>query len=276
MQHRSHELEVPGQQRKLQYRWAEQRDTDWSIAAGVSYSQTLVDHDYGSLLRCVDITRLLQVQLVLSSMLKGCVLDGVASCPPRQSQKQRQELGGHPAGLEAHSLSHHRRLYRLTATCQHKQQKDSLQAPLAGNKQAGMQLAMSQAMEHVAGQHAQLTMPSDMTSRILAGFRLQTTTTRRFCICSRGTHLTRPLTTCRQNLYFRLGRHSQGGSLLSLLSLGSGTLLQHCCSAAPAADNPSPPVLTPVLCSASKPGPAAAAAATGLNSSHLHSTTCCS
>ena len=85
----------------------------------------------------------------------------------------------------------------------------------------------SHVMEHMAGQQAQLTMPSDMTSRILAGFRLQTTTTRRFCIWSRGTNLTRPLTTCRQDHHGKLGRHSQGGSLPSLLSFGLG----HCCSA---------------------------------------------
>ena len=39
-------------------------------------------------------------------------------------------------------------------------------------------------------------MPYDMTSRILAGFRLHTTTTRRPCIASSGTNLTSPLTTC--------------------------------------------------------------------------------
>lgn len=41
----------------------------------------------------------------------------------------------------------------------------------------------------------QRTMPYDMTSRILAGFRLVTTTTLLFCIWSTGTNLTKPLTT---------------------------------------------------------------------------------
>ena len=39
-------------------------------------------------------------------------------------------------------------------------------------------------------------MPYDITSRILAGFRLVTTMTRLFCIWSTGTNLTKPLTTC--------------------------------------------------------------------------------
>lgn len=80
-------------------------------------------------------------------------------------------------------------------------------------------------MEHVPGQ--QLTMPSDMTSRILAGFRLQTTTTRRFCICSTGTNLTRPLTTCRQDHHVKCGRRLEGDSLPSLLNCDLG----RCCSA---------------------------------------------
>ena len=41
----------------------------------------------------------------------------------------------------------------------------------------------------------QRTMPYDITSRILAGLRLVTTTTLLFCICSTGTNLTKPLTT---------------------------------------------------------------------------------
>mmetsp|Transcript_37731 Transcript_37731/g.97920 ORF Transcript_37731/g.97920 Transcript_37731/m.97920 type:complete len:339 (+) Transcript_37731:247-1263(+) len=44
---------------------------------------------------------------------------------------------------------------------------------------------------------AQSTMPYDMTSLILAGFRLQTTTTRRFSMPASGTNFTSPLTTCR-------------------------------------------------------------------------------
>ena len=108
--------------------------------------------------------------------------------------------------------------------------EDSLRAPTEGNKQTSVQLTVSHVREHVAGQQAQLTMPSDMTSRILAGFRLQTTTTRRFCICSRGTNLTRPLTTCRQDHHDKLGRRLAGDSLPGLLSRGSGTLLQRCCN----------------------------------------------
>ena len=42
----------------------------------------------------------------------------------------------------------------------------------------------------------QHTMPYDMTSRILAGFKLVTTTTLLFCIWSTDTNLTKPLTTC--------------------------------------------------------------------------------
>ena len=45
--------------------------------------------------------------------------------------------------------------------------------------------------------HQQHTIPYDITSRILAGFRLVTTTTRRFCIFSTGTNFTKPLTTCK-------------------------------------------------------------------------------
>jgi hypothetical protein len=40
-----------------------------------------------------------------------------------------------------------------------------------------------------------LTMPYDMMSLILAGLRLQHTTTRLFSICSLGTNLTSPLIT---------------------------------------------------------------------------------
>lgn len=88
-----------------------------------------------------------------------------------------------------------------------------------------MQFTMSHLIAHVPGQ--QLTMPSDMMSRILAGFRLQTTTTRRFCICSTGTNLTRPLTTCRQDHHVKFGRRLDGDSLPCLLSFDLG----RCCCA---------------------------------------------
>ena len=46
-----------------------------------------------------------------------------------------------------------------------------------------------------SGELAHITVAWDTTPLIFAGFRLQSKTTIRFCICSRGTWFTRPLTT---------------------------------------------------------------------------------